>query len=151
MRAGIRMQPIAYKGGGPAVSELLGGQVGLYFGNPVNVAGHVSAGRLRALAVSGERRLPGLQQVATFGESGFANFDVGFWQGILAPAGTPRPIIDRIALEVARILAMPDMKEKITSLGGDPYVTSPDEFAARMKSDSVRYAEVIKQRNIKID
>jgi len=151
MRAGIRMQPIAYKGGGPAVSELLGGQVGLYFGNPVNVAGHVSAGRLRALAVSGERRLPGLQQVATFGESGFANFDVGFWQGILAPAGTPRPIIDRIALEVARILAMPDMKEKINSLGGDPYVMSPDDFAARMKLDSVRYAEVIKKRNIKID
>ena len=82
---------------------------------------------------------------------GFANFDVGFWMGILAPAGTPRPIIDRIALEVARLLAMPDMKEKITSLGGDPYVTTPDEFAARMKSDSVRYAEVIKQRNIKID
>ena len=151
MRAGIRMQPIAYKGGGPAVSELLGGQVGLYFGNPVNVVGHVSAGRLRGLAVSGDRRLPGAQQVATFGESGFANFDVGFWQGILAPAGTPRAIIDKLALEVARILAIPDMKEKIIGLGGDPYVASPDEFAARMKADSVKYAEVIKKRNIRID
>ena len=151
MRAGIRMQPISYKGGGPAVSELLGGQVGLYFGNPVNVTGHVNAGRLRALAVSGERRLPSLQQVATFGESGFANFDVGFWQGILAPAGTPRPIIDKLAQEIARILAMPDVREKITALGSEPFVSSPDAFAARMRVDSVKYAEVIKKRNIKID
>ena len=151
MRAGIRMQAIAYKGGGPAVSELLGGQVGLYFGNPVNVAGHVSAGRLRALAVSGDRRIAGLQQVPTFGESGFANFDVGFWQGILAPAGTPRSITEKLALEVARVLALPDIKEKIVALGGEPYVSSPDEFAARMKADALRYAEVIKQRNIRID
>ena len=151
MRAGIRMQAIAYKGGGPAVTELLGGQVTLYFGNPVNVAGHVQGQRLKALAVSGDRRPESLPQVPTFGESGFANFDVGFWQGLLAPAGTPRPIVDKLAAEIARILAMPDIKEKIVGLGGDPYVASPDVFAARMRADAAKYAAVIKQRNIRID
>ena len=144
------MQAITYKGGGPAVAELLGGQVGLYFGNPVNVSGHVNAGRLRGLAVSGNRRIPGLQ-VATFAESGFANFDVGFWQGILAPAGTPRAIVDKLAFEIARIMALPDIKEKMASLGVEPFVASPEAFAARMKADTAKYAEVIKQRNIKFD
>ncbi len=151
MRVGIRMQAIAYKGGGPAVTDLLGGQVELLFGNPINVAHHVKAGRLRALAVSGDRRLPGLQQVATFTESGLLNFDVGFWQGILAPAGTPRAIIDKLAVEIARIMAMPDIKDKMTSLGVEPFVATPEAFAARMKTDTAKYAEVIKKRNIKID
>ena len=151
MRVGIRMQAITYKGGGPAVAELLGGQVGLYFGNPINTAGHVNAGRLRALAVSGERRLAALPQVATFAENGLSNFDVGFWQGVLAPAGMPRPVIDKLAIEIKRIMAMPDIKEKMATLGVEPYVASPEEFAARMKADTVKYAEVIKRRNIKID
>lgn len=151
MRAGIRMQAIAYKGGGPAVTDLLGGQVELLFGNPINVAHHINAGRLRGLAVSGERRLPALQQVPTFAESGLANFDVGFWQGILAPAGTPRAIIDRLAAEIARIMALPDIREKMAALGVEPYVATPEAFAERMKADTAKYADVIKKRNIRID
>jgi tripartite-type tricarboxylate transporter receptor subunit TctC len=149
MRVGIRMQAIAYKGGGPAVTDLLGGQVEALFGNPINVAHHINAGRLRALAVSGERRLAALPQVPTFGEGGLANFDVGFWQGILAPAGTPRPVIDKLAAEIGRIMIMPDIKQKLESMGVEPYVTSPDAFAARMKADQKKYGEVIRERNIK--
>jgi tripartite-type tricarboxylate transporter receptor subunit TctC len=151
MRVGIRMQAIAYKGGGPAVTDLLGGQVELLFGNPINVAHHIQAGRLRGLAVSGEKRLPALQQVPTFAESGLSNFDVGFWQGILAPAGTPRAIIDKLAAEIARIMALPDIREKMAALGVEPYVTTPEAFVARMKADTAKYADVIKKRNIKID
>ena len=151
LRVGIRMQAVAYKGGGPAVADLLGGQVELMFGNPINVAHHINAGRLRGIAVSGERRLAALKDIPTFGEGGVANFDVGFWQGILAPAGTPRALIDRLAGEIARILALPDIKEKMAGLGVETYVATPDEFAARMRADSAKYAEVIKARNIKLD
>jgi tripartite-type tricarboxylate transporter receptor subunit TctC len=149
MRVGIRMQAIAYKGGNPAVTDLLGGQVEALFGNPINVAHHIKAGKLRGLAVSGEHRLPALEQVPTFGEGGLANFDVGFWQGILAPAGTPRPVIDKIAAEVRRILLLPEIKEKLASLGVEPYLASPEEFAARMRADAEKYADVIRKRNIK--
>jgi tripartite-type tricarboxylate transporter receptor subunit TctC len=149
MRVGIKMQAIAYKGGNPAVTDLLGGQVEALFGNPINVAHHINAGRLRGLAVSGEHRLPALKQVPTFGEGGLANFDVGFWQGILAPAGTPRAVIDKLAGEIGRIMAMPDIKEKMASLGVEPYVASPEAFAARMRADTEKYAEVIRNRNIK--
>ena len=149
MRVGIRMQAIAYKGGAPAVNDLLGGQVELLFGNPINVAHHIRSGRLKALAVSGEHRLPALSQVPTFAEGGLKNFDVGFWQGILAPAGTPRPIIDQLAAEIARIMALPDIVDKLAKLGVEPYVASPDAFAARMRADSEKYAEVIRSRHIK--
>ncbi|MPZ41837.1 MAG: tripartite tricarboxylate transporter substrate binding protein [Betaproteobacteria bacterium] len=149
MRVGIKMQAIAYKGGNPAVTDLLGGQVEALFGNPINVAHHINAGRLRALAVSGEHRLPALKQVPTFGEGGLANFDVGFWQGILAPAGTPRPVVDKLAGEIGRIMLMPDIKEKLASLGVEPYVASPEAFAARMRADTEKYADVIGKRNIK--
>jgi tripartite-type tricarboxylate transporter receptor subunit TctC len=150
MRVGIRMQNIPYKGGSPAVTDLVGGQVELMFGNPINVVTHVNNGRLKALAVSGKRRLPGMPGVPTFGEGGVENFDVGFWQGLVAPAGTPRPIVDRIAAEVTRILAVPDIREKVEAMGADIYVASPDEFAARMQADAVKYADVVKRRNIRL-
>jgi len=151
MRVGVQMQNVAYKGGSPAVTDLLGGQVELMFGNPINVVAHENSGRLRGLAVSGERRLAGMPQVPTFGEGGVTNFDVGFWQGLVAPAGVPRPIIDRIASEVTRILGQPDIREKMVSMGSEAYVATPDEFAARMRADAVKYAEVVKKRNIKVE
>jgi len=151
MKVGIRMQAVAYKGGGPAVTDLLGGQVELLFGNPINVAHHINAGRLKAIAVSGDRRLSALQQVPTFAEGGLSDFDVGFWQGILAPAGTSRAVIDKLAGEIARIMVLPDIKEKLASLGVEPFVASPDAFGARMKADMAKYAQVIKMRNIKVN
>lgn len=151
MRVGIQLQNIAYKGGAPAVTDLLGGQVELMFGNPINLVAHINNGRARGLAVSGERRLASLPQVPTFGESGVANFDVGFWQGLLAPAGTPRPIVDRLAAEVTRILALPDIREKMASMGSDAYIATSDEFAARIRADALKYADVVKKRNIKVE
>lgn len=151
MRVGIRMQNVAYKGGSPAVTDVLGGQVELMFGNPINVVSHINGGRLRGLAISGEKRLAGMPQVPTFGEGGVPNFEVGFWQGLVAPAGTPRPIVDRIASEVTRILGQPDIKEKMAAMGTEAYIASPDEFAARMRADAAKYADVVKKRNIKVE
>jgi tripartite-type tricarboxylate transporter receptor subunit TctC len=150
MRVGIRMQNIAYKGGSPAVTDLLGGQVELMFGNPINVVTQVNNGRLKALAISGKRRLPSMPSVPTFGEGGVENFDVGFWLGLVAPAGTPRPIVDKWAVAVTRILALPDIKEQMEAMGSEPYAASPDEFAARMRADATKYADVIKQRDIRM-
>jgi tripartite-type tricarboxylate transporter receptor subunit TctC len=147
----IRMQNIAYKGGGPAVTDTLGGQVELMFGNPINVVHHIQAGRLRGLAISGERRLPSLPQVPTFSEGGVSDFNVGFWQGVLAPGGTPRAIVDTLAAEIGRIIMLPDIKEKLAAMGVEPYIAAPDQFAARMRLDTAKYAEVIKKRNIKIE
>ena len=150
MRVGIRMQNIAYKGGSPAVTDLLGGQVELMFGNPINVVTHVNNGRLKALAISGKRRLPGMRKVPTFGESGVDHFDVGFWLGIIAPAGTPRPIVDKWSAAVTRILGVPDIREKMEAMGSEPYIASTDEFAARMRADAAKYADVIRQRDIRL-
>jgi tripartite-type tricarboxylate transporter receptor subunit TctC len=150
IRVGIRMQNVPYKGGSPAVTDLLGGQVELMFGNPINVVTHVKNGRLKALAISGKRRLPSMPGVPTFGEGGVENFDVGFWLGLVAPAGTPRPIVDKWAAAVKRILAVPDIREKMEALGSEPYIATPDLLAARMRADASKYADVIKRRNIRL-
>jgi tripartite-type tricarboxylate transporter receptor subunit TctC len=150
MRVGIRMQNIAYKGGSPAVTDLIGGQVELMFGNPINVVTHLNNGLLKVLAISGKRRLPSMPSVPTFGESGVENFEVGFWLGLVGPAGMPRSIVDKWAVAVTRTLALPEIKEKMEAMGSEPYSASPDEFAARMRADAAKYADVIKQRDIRL-
>ncbi len=151
MKVGIHMQAIAYKGGAPAAADVVAGQVDLMFPNPINVMHFVHGGKLRAIAVSGNRRLPSLPDVPTFAEAGVADLAVSFWQGVLAPAGTPQAIVDKLAAEISRIMTLPDIKEKVTSMGVETFVLSPEQFGARMRADTVRYAEVIKKRNIKID
>jgi tripartite-type tricarboxylate transporter receptor subunit TctC len=150
MRAGIQMQNISYKGGSPAVTDLIGGQVELMFGNPINFVTHLNNGRLKALAISGKRRLPSMPNVPTFVEGGVENFEVGFWLGLVAPAGMQRPIVDKWAVAVTRILALPETKENMEAMGSEPYIASPDDFAARMRADAAKYADVIKHRNIRI-
>jgi len=151
LRTGIKMQHVPYKGGGPAVTDLMAGQVQVFFNSPSSTVPYVKRGRLKPLAVTGESRMPALPHVPTFTESGLANFDVKSWHGILAPPGTPKAIVDTLAAEVAKILGMPDTIEKLASFGLAPFVSTPEQFAALMKSENVRYAEVIKAANIKAD
>lgn len=148
--AGVKLQHIPYKGGGQAVTDLIGGQVQLSFQNSIAVLGHVRTGKLRAIAVSGETRLPSLPQVPTFAEAGLPGFGVNTWFGILAPARTPREIIDKLATEFARILNLPDIREKLAALEMYPLVSTPDQFAALMKADMAKYAKVIKAANIEL-
>jgi len=149
--AGTQIQNIPYKGGGPAVADLLGGQVHMTFAVPPNVIGHVKNGRLRGIAVSGQTRMSALPEVPTFTEAGLPGYDVSSWYGIIAPAGTSKEIIDKLSAEIARILALPDVKEKLDSQGFQPFVSTPAAFSALMKADMAKYAKIIKIANIKIE
>ena len=151
MMLGIRMQHIPYKGSGQAIADLLGGQVQLYLTPPLPAVPFVKSGKLKAIAVSGETRLPALPQVPTFTEAGLPGFDINIWYGVLAPAGTPKDIIDKLSSEIARILAMPDVKERLVGLGVEPLIATPDQFAAMIKADVGRFGSIIKAANIKLE
>ncbi len=148
--AGTKIQHIPYKGGGQSITDVIAGLVEMTFAVPTNVIGHVKNGRLRGIAVSGKKRLSALPQVPTFTEAGLPRFDISSWYGLLAPAGTPKEVIDKLAAEVARILALPDFKEKLDGQGFAPFVSTSGQFAALMKADSAKFARIIKTANIKM-
>jgi tripartite-type tricarboxylate transporter receptor subunit TctC len=149
--AGVQTTHIPYKGGGPALTDLMGGQVQMFFVASAVVLPHIKSGKLKAIAISGEHRLPALPQVPTFAEAGLANFDIGQWYAILAPAGTPKPVIDKVSADVAKVLAMPDVKEKLAAQGMDPFISTPAQLETLMSADLARYAKLIKSANIKMD
>jgi len=151
LMAGVKMQNVPYKGSAPALIDLLGGQVQLSVVAPSSTIQHVKNGKLRAIAVSGETRLAALPDVPTFTEAGLPGFEVKNWYGILAPAATPKPIIGKLAAELAVILAMPDTKEKILGQGMDPYFSTPEQFAKLIKADTEKWGKVIKAANIKFE
>jgi len=149
--AGTKMQHIAYKGAGQGLIDLIGGQVQLYFITSAAYVPHSKNGKLRAIATTGETRMAALPAVPTFAEAGLPGFDMRTWFGVLAPAGTPKAIIDKLATEIARYLTQPDFKEKLISQGADPFVLTPEQYAALMKADMAKFAKVIKTANIKLD
>lgn len=149
--AGVKLHPVPYKGGGPAINDLIGGQVQLMFSVPVQVIQHVKSGKLKAIAYTGDTALPGLTDVATFAQGGMPGFRMKSWQGLYMPAGTPRPIVDKLSAEIARILAMPDVREKLAAQGQDAFVHTPEQFEALMQEDRQKYASIIKAANIKLD
>lgn len=148
MMAGIDMAHIPYKGDAPLTSALLGGEVQLAFLPPVGALAHIKAGRLRALAVTSSRRSPTLPDVPTVAEAGVRGFEYTGWLAVLAPAGTPREIVNKLQAEIAKILAMPDMRERFLNWGYEPVGGTPDEMAARLRADIARYANVIKEARI---
>jgi tripartite-type tricarboxylate transporter receptor subunit TctC len=150
-KTGVRMQHVPYKGGGPALSDLVGGQVQLMFATPPPSIPQVKAGRLRGIAVSGEGRFRALPQVPTFTEGGLPGMDMTSWWGVLGPAGTPKTIIDKLSAEIARILDMPEIREKIVDMGANAFISTPEQFASMMKADLERFARIIKEAKIKTD
>ena len=149
--AGVRMQHIPYKGTGPALSDLIGGQIELCFVSPASSIPFIRNGRIKAIAISGETRLPALPQIPTFTEAGLPGFDVKAWYGLLAPAGTPKETIDRLAGEITRIIAMPDMKEKLAGIGLEPFALSPDRFAALIRAELAKHTRIINAAKITIE
>jgi tripartite-type tricarboxylate transporter receptor subunit TctC len=149
MMANVKMVYIPYKGGGPAISDVLGGQVELTFQVPISVMPHIASGRLRAIAITGDKRVATLPQVPTFAEAGLPGYDLSGWTGILAPAGTARAIVERISGEMARILALPDIDDKLVKQGMEPLVSTPEQFAAKIRADMDKFDKIIKTANIK--
>jgi tripartite-type tricarboxylate transporter receptor subunit TctC len=149
--AGIKTQHIPYKGAGPALVDLIGGQVQMFINNPLTVIPHIKSGRLKAMAITGETRVPALPQVPTFTEAGLPGLDVKPWFFVLAPAGTPKAIIDKLSTEIARIVAMPDVQEYLAKQGMDPFSSTPEQLATLMKTDMAKWAKVIKTANIKLE
>jgi tripartite-type tricarboxylate transporter receptor subunit TctC len=149
--AGIRMQHIPYKGAGPATTDLMGGQIQMFMNNALPLIPFVKSGKMRAIAVSGEKRLRSLPDTPTFSESGLRGYDVRSWQGMLAPARTPPAIIDKFSREIASIVRAPEFTETLVTLGADPLISTPQQFAELIKVDLVRYAKLIKRANIKLE
>jgi tripartite-type tricarboxylate transporter receptor subunit TctC len=151
MMTGTRMLHVPYKGAGPLMTDLLTGQVQLYLAVPITVIQNVQNGKLKAFGTTAEKRLPLLPDVPTFAEAGLPGFGMKSWLGILAPAHTPPDIVARLNADFGRVLAMPDVRDKLLSQGQVPYHLAPEKFAQAMKSDTAEFARVIKAANIKLD
>lgn len=149
--AGIDVVHVAYKGQAPATTAILGGEIAYMFNNPITALAHIKSGKMRALGVSTATRFTGLPDVPTVAESGLPGFAVGFWLGPLAPAGTPRAIIDKLNGEMVRILRTPEVVERLSPMGVEILATSPDEFARIIKADVAKWGKVVKDAGIKAD
>jgi tripartite-type tricarboxylate transporter receptor subunit TctC len=149
--AGVDMVHIPYKGSGPAIQDVLGGQVPMMFDTTVVAGPHIQGGRLRALAVTSAKRSPALPDVPTMAESGVTGYDVVSWQAVFAPAGTPQPIVQRLSAEIAKILKEPEVQERFAKLGLEPSGMAPADLAAFQKAEIEKWAKVIKAANIRID
>ncbi len=150
-RAGITMTHVPYKGGGPAVADLLGGQVQMYFGNLSELASQVGGGQIKIIAVSSEKRSPALPDVPTLIESGFPGFKTITWNGLVAPTGTPKAIVDRIAAAVKAATEQPEFRQKLAAMGVDVIGDTPAQFAATIKSDMATWAEAAKAADLKVE
>ena len=147
--AGIRMTHISYRGEAPAIADVLAGQVPLVFSNVSVSTGNVKSGALRALAVTSPQRAPGLPDVPTLAESGVKNSNVETWFGLTAPAGTPRDILQRLNSEVRKALTAPELQQRFAELSLSVTPSSPEELDALIKSEAVRWGEVIRVAGIK--
>ena len=149
--AGLRMTHIPYKGGAPAMIDLVGGQVQVIFATVSTAISSIQGGKVRALGMTGNQRYESLPEVPTIAEAGLASFDVNGWYGLYAPAGTPKDIITRLNAEVVKTLAMPDVKTRLLDAGIIATPSSPEAFAAYMQAETKKWAKVVKDANIKTD
>jgi tripartite-type tricarboxylate transporter receptor subunit TctC len=149
--AKVDMAHIPYKGSGPAIVDLVGGQIPFAFESMIPVLPHVKAGKLRALAVTSAKPSPVLPEIPTVAESGVPGFESIAWYGVVAPAGTPRDIIAKLNAEMARILNLPDIKQRLIEMGSPPVAGTPDQFGALIKSEIVKWGKVVKQAHVSLD
>lgn len=148
---GIQVVHLPYKGGGPAVIALLAGEAQASPATVASVIAHIKSGRLRALGVTSLRRAAALPEVPTIAESGVPGYEMSPWIGVFAPAGTPRPIVERLNAEVNKALRLPAVSEGLASQGLEPWGSTPEEFAARLKSDYDKYGLLIKLTGAQVD
>ena len=149
--AGVDMQHIPYKGSSPALQDVMGGQVSMTFDNITTALPLAKSGKLRALAVTTAKRSAVAPEVPTLAESGLLGFEVGSWQGVFAPAGTPPEIVRRLNTEIVKIINLPEVKEKLTTLGAEPVGDSPEQFSAFVKAEISKWADVVTKSGAKVD
>jgi tripartite-type tricarboxylate transporter receptor subunit TctC len=147
--AGIKMTHVAYKGSGQAVTDLLGGHIQLMFSGFSSTLPHIKSGKLRALAQTGEKRSPALPDVPTIAESGFPKFEATAWYGVHAPAKTPKPIVNRLNAELVKALKLPDVSERLSSLGFEIAATTPEHYGNYIRSEIKKWAKVVKASGAK--
>ncbi len=148
---GVKMNHVPYRGSGQATTDLLGGQVKVSIPGLAGMVGHIKAGKLRPLAVTGVHRSPLLPDVPTLAESGLTGYAAYVWMGLLAPKGTPTPIIDKLHRELVAVLAMPEVKNYMNTASIEPVGSTPAEFNAFFREEKARWAKVIKETGAKID
>ena len=151
MMAGVDMVHIPYKGTGPELNDLLAGTVKIAFETTPAVLTHVKDGKLLALAVNSAKRTPLLPNVPTMSEAGVPGFEMTSWNGLAFPAGTPKEIITRVYQETLKAIQIPEVREKLSSLGADPVGSTPEQFAAFIQAETKKWAKVIKDANVKVD
>jgi len=151
LQAKVSMLHVPYKGSGQSIIDLISGQIHLDFDSIPPVLGHVKSGRLRAIAVTSAKRFSLLPAIPTVSESGVPGFDMSTWWGLIAPAGVSKEIVSRLHAETTRLLRQPDVREKIANVGAETVGNSPEEFAAFILSERLKYAKIVKDANIKLD
>ncbi|VTU34255.1 Bug family tripartite tricarboxylate transporter substrate binding protein [Variovorax sp. PBL-E5] len=149
--AGVHLTHVPYKGGTPAMTDLMGGHVDVLFASVLESASYIKSGKLRGLAVTSAERSPTLPDLPTLAEAGVPNAVSGSWIGLLAPAGTPQAIVDKIAADVKTVLAVPATRQSLIEQGAVPRGTSPAELKAQIDADRLRYGKVIREKNIGVD
>ena len=150
-KSGTQFIHVPYKGSGPAIQDVIGGQVDMMFDTTVVAGPHIQSGKVRALAVTSAKRLESLPHVPTVAESGLPGFEVVSWQGIFVPAGTPKPIIEQLHTEIQKILKQPEMQDRLKALGMQPSAMTTDQVAAFQKAEVEKWAQVIKAANVKLE
>ena len=146
--AGIELVHVPFKGNAEAMNSLMGGHVKIYFALVPAVLQHIKTGALRAIAVTTEERLPYLPDVPTIAELGFPGYEISSWQGVFAPAGTPKDVVAKINGELVRMLNVPEIRRRISQEGADPVGSTPDAFATRVKNEITKWTKVIKTSGI---
>ena len=149
--AGVKMVHVPYKGIAPAMTDLLAGETQLMFGTIVALVPHIQAGKLRAIAVTSRKRSSLLTEVPTLAESGLPDYEAGSWYGILAPAGTPRDIVQRLNTSIVKAIREPEVAKRLVQEGAEPIGSTPDEFGAHIKSEIARVGRVVREARIKIE
>ena len=150
MLAGVKIQSVPYKGSGPVSADVLGGQVMLGVVDVPSAIAHVKSGKMRALAVTSKQRIQAAPDVPTFEEAGVPGYEAIGWFGVVAPKATPRPIIDRLNSDIRAALNDPDIRARALAAGTEPFTSTPEEFAAMIREETKKWAEVIKAGGIKL-
>jgi len=151
IQANVKTQHVPYKGTGLVLTDLVAGQVQLFFAPPAAIIPFIKSGKLKGMAVTTESRMTALPQVPTFAEAGLPSYELKSWYGVLAPGATPKRLLDRLSAEIGKALAQPDVRKSMLAQDMDPYITTPEQFATLMASESVKFARIIKTANIKVE